>query len=162
MIRKAIPSEAGILTRLTRESKALWGYPKEHFDIWAPELTILPEYIEKNDVFVIEVDGIVAGYYSMVVLQNDIEVGGVRIGKGHWLEHMFIAPTHIGQGLGTRLFAHCREGCKAKGILQLGILADPNAKKFYEKMGCEYHREFQSTIPGRTTPYLTLTLLKHR
>lgn len=156
MIRSAKKNEAKILTRISFASKGYWRYPQEYFEIWNNELTICPGYIEKNDVFVYELDGLIVGYYSIVELTEDIDVSNIKIKEGFWLEHMFIEPDHIGRGIGSKIFFHMRNHCKTKGIEKLRILADPNSKGFYTKMGCEYVKEFPSTIINRTTPYLVL------
>jgi GNAT superfamily N-acetyltransferase len=158
MIRHAKKEEAKILTRLSIESKRYWRYPKEYIQIWNEELIITPEYIEKNDVIAFEDDGKIVGYYSIVELNDDVEISGIKIDKRYWLEHMFIFPDHIGQGIGTNLFDHLKKRCKKKGITELKILADPNSKGFYEKMGCRYQREYPSTIAGRTTPLLSMKI----
>jgi GNAT superfamily N-acetyltransferase len=158
MIRSAKRSEAGILTKISIESKGHWGYPKAFFDLWTDELTISSDDIQNNDVFVVEKEGAIVGYYSIVELKDDIDVSGIRINKGFWLEHMFIAPSSIGKGVGTKMFDHLRDRCRSRGITELGILADPNSKGFYEKMGCEYKGEYPSSIKGRTTPLLRLKL----
>lgn len=98
------------------------------------------------------------GYFSIVEFQQDLEVSGIKIKKGFWLEHMFIVADHIGKGIGTRMFDHLRKRCKVKGIHEVGILSDPHSRGFYEKMGCEYQREFPSTITNRTTPLMVLTI----
>ncbi len=78
--------------------------------------------------------------------------------KGFWLEHLFIDPRHIGNGIGSKLFSHLRDRCKEMGRSELGILADPNSRGFYEKMGWRYIKEIPSNIKNRTTPYLRLQL----
>jgi GNAT superfamily N-acetyltransferase len=158
MIRSAEKEEVQILTKLSFESKGYWAYPKEYLEVWNPELTITSDYIEKNDVLVFESEGAVLGYYSIIELEDDIETSGVKIDKGYWLEHMFVAPKHIGRGIGTIMFDNLRKRCEMKGIRKLRILADPNARGFYEKMGCNYQGEFPSTIAGRTTPMFVLTI----
>jgi len=158
MVRQANTDEADILTKISFASKGYWGYPKEFYDIWSDELTINSDYIQKNDVFVIENEDSILGYYSIVELRDNIEISGVRISKGFWLEHMFVEPKSIGKGLGTAMFHHLRKRCRSRGILELGILADPHSKGFYEKMGCRYNCEFPSTIRNRTTPYLQLKI----
>jgi GNAT superfamily N-acetyltransferase len=158
MIRAAKNTEAGILTKISFKSKGYWDYPKAFFDVWADELTISSNYIQNNDVFVVEKEGAIVGYYSIVELKNDIGVAGIRITKGFWLEHMFIEPSSIGKGIGTKMFDHLRERCRLRGITELGILADPNSRGFYEKMGCEYKGEYASSIKDRTTPYLQLKI----
>lgn len=158
MIRSAQQDEAQLLTEISFAAKGYWNYPEEYYAIWKNELTITPEYIEKNDILVYERDGAAVGYYAIVELHEDIEISGIKICKGYWLEHMFINPKHIGKGIGTRMFDNLRGRCSAKGISQLHILADPHARGFYEKMGCEYLREFPSTIENRTTPYMLLRI----
>ncbi len=154
MIRLATIADSKALTRLSLASKAYWKYPKEYFEIWKNELTISQDYIHSNDVFVYEINNSIIGYYSIVNLEKDVEISGISLGKGIWLEHMFIDPQYIGKGIGTKLFSHLREWCIQTKINKVGILADPNAKGFYKKMGCIYMREYPSTIEGRTTPFL--------
>jgi GNAT superfamily N-acetyltransferase len=109
-------------------------------------------------VFVFVRGGEIIGYHSIVTLERDIEVSGIRLEKGHWLEHMFFSPKYIGQGVGRTMFDHVRKRCEVRGVAHLSILADPNSRQFYERMGCRYEREFPSTIKHRTTPLLSLTI----
>lgn len=157
-IRPARKSDPPILTALSFESKGHWGYPKEYFEIWKNELTITSEYIQKNDVFVWEEEIEIFGYYSIVQLKDDVELAGIIIENGYWLEHMFLLPVYLGRGIGTSLFAHLRKRCEMRGIGELKILADPHSIGFYKKMGCKYQGEYPSSIPGRTTPLLSLDL----
>jgi GNAT superfamily N-acetyltransferase len=158
MIRRAKIEEATILTKISFESKGYWDYPEEFFDIWSQELTISSEDIQNNDVFVFENVGRIIGFYSIVELKNDMVISGITLSKGFWLEHLFITPSSIGKGIGTQLFEHLRTRCASCGIDELGILADPNSRGFYETMGCEYRREYPSTIKNRTIPYLQLKI----
>jgi GNAT superfamily N-acetyltransferase len=158
MIRQAKNQEADILTKISFSAKGYWDYPQEFLDIWSRELTISPDYISDNDVFVFETNGVIIGYYSIVRLRSEIDVSGTLIARGFWLDHMFIEPGSIGRGIGTELFDHLRKRCLHRGINELGILADPHSRGFYEKMGCEYKREYPSSIRNRTTPYLQLRL----
>ncbi len=148
--------EAQLLTQVSFASKRYWGYPEDYFRIWESELTISPAYIESNDVWVYEQDETIVGFYSLLLLEKQLKVGGTVLESGHWLDHMFIRPSHIGRGIGTDLFIHLRARCAKRNIRKISMLADPNAKGFYEKMGCCYVREIQSTIAGRTTPQLVL------
>lgn len=52
MIRPVKLHEAIILTRISFASKKHWVYPQEYFTAWKNELTISPDYIEKNTLFV--------------------------------------------------------------------------------------------------------------
>ena len=162
MIRQANQNEFKILTKISFSSKGYWEYPTDYFDIWNDELTITPEYIKENTVYVYEIKNEILGYYSIIELKENLEVSRIVIPKGFWLEHMFILPKYIGYGIGTKLFTHIREICLSKKIPKLSILADPNAKGFYEKMGCQYQGEFPSTIHDRTTPWLVLEVSNHK
>ncbi len=158
MIRPAQIEEAEILTEISFSCKRYWKYPEEYYCIWDGELTISPDYISSNDVWVYEIGLEILAYYSLVALAEEIKVVGLALERGHWLEHMFVRPTHIGFGLGSELFVHLSDRCSKKKIKRLNILADPNARGFYQKMGCSYVQEFPSTIVGRTTPHLVLSL----
>lgn len=160
MIRRVRIQEANILTKISFSSKGYWNYPKEFFEKWSNELTISSDYIQNNAVFVFEKDGNIIGYYSIVELKDDIEIADIKINKGFWLEHMFIEPQSIGKGIGTKLFQHLRKWCTSLDVSELGILADPHSRGFYEKMGCEYMLEYPSTIKNRTTPYFQLKITK--
>jgi maltose O-acetyltransferase len=156
MIRAARPGDAASLTELTFSSKRHWHYPEHYYDIWRNELTITPQYVEAHRVYVYEQGGIICGYYSLVTLVEELQVGTITIYRGTWLEHMFVHPDRLHTGIGTRLLGHLREACRARGVSLVRVLADPNARGFYEKSGWKYVEEHPSTIPGRTTPLLTL------
>jgi len=158
MIRRAKKTESEVLTKLSFASKRYWGYPESYFKVWSRELIISRDYIEQNDVFVYGDDGSITAYYSIVELVDNVEFSGVILDKGFWLEHMFVRPENIGEGIGTQLFKHLQQQCLERGISKLRILADSNAKGFYDKMGCTYQQEYPSTIENRTTPYLVLEL----
>lgn len=154
----AVPHEADILTSLSFRSKKYWHYPEEYFEIWADELTVTGQYISDNHVFIARVQGVVVGYYSVVEVKEDFEIAALRIEKGIWLDHMFIEPPFIGQKIGTAMVEHLKTMWRERRIKKIRVLADPNARRFYEKSGFCYIREFPSTIVGRTTPLLELIL----
>lgn len=157
-IRNARPEEATYLTELSFASKGYWKYPQSYFQRWRQELTITADYILANGVYVCVCGHTICGYYSLLDLQEDLSISGVVLKAGIWLEHMFVHPDNIGQRVGTRLFEHMRDVVQAQGLSHIHLLADPHARKFYEKMGCAYQGEYPSSIPGRTTPYLVYAL----
>ncbi|AGF78698.1 acetyltransferase (GNAT) family protein [Desulfocapsa sulfexigens DSM 10523] len=134
MIRQAEIQEAEILTEISFNSKGYWNYPKEFYEIWSKELIISSDYIQNNDVLVFENAGKIIGYYSIVELKDDIEISGIIISKGFWLEHVFIESHSIGQGIGTKMFDHLRERCSSHGLCELGILADSNSEDSMRKL----------------------------
>lgn len=154
MIRRADCKEHHILTEISFASKNYWNYPEEFLQIWQEELTITKKYILQNEVVVIENGQSILGYYSLAHLKSALHFSNFTIEAGHWMEHLFIQPSFIGKGLGKKLFEHCLKLCRSKNISKLKILADPNAKGFYLKLGCNYIKDCPSSIEGRTTPYL--------
>lgn len=158
VIRRVKPEEADLLTEISLQSKAYWNYPESFFRAWLPELTITYQYIKDNIVRAVQLGEHLVGYYSLVQLRHDLEVAGEVLACGYWLEHMFVLPHWIGRGYGTAMMDHLQAICRARGIDTLKVLADPNARPFYEKTGWRFLRDFPSTIPGRTTPMLQLAL----
>lgn len=159
-IRRAKPLEYRTLTEISFASKRYWNYPDTYFEIWRDELTLTEKYIVDNDVFVFEQNNVVIGYYSIVTLQRDIVVSGIKFPKGDWLDHMFVMPKFLRQKIGSEMCKHVKTFCKENYLTQLHVLADPNSRGFYEKMGFEYQKEYPSTISGRTTPLLIIQLKK--
>ncbi|HEX2944991.1 MAG TPA: GNAT family N-acetyltransferase [Clostridia bacterium] len=159
-IRKAVPSDSKILTALTFASKRYWNYPEEYIRIWEDELTILEDYINNNEVYAAEVSGYIAGYASILYNPEDHLSGLTLVRKGYWLEHLFIHPDFIRQGIGVMLLDHVKSKCRDIGdCTKLFIFADPHAKGFYIKQGAVFLEDCPSSIPGRTLPLLELDIL---
>ncbi len=123
-IKRAIPSQAKTLTQIAIAAKRHWGYPERWIEIWSPILTISPESIEKHDTYIAHVNGKPAGFYALSVKENKAS-----------LEHLWVLPDHIGEGIGRVLFNHALSFCRESGVLILEIESDPNAQGFYERMG---------------------------
>ncbi|WP_136810748.1 GNAT family N-acetyltransferase [Desulfosediminicola flagellatus] len=157
-IREAIIDEHELLTDISFKSKSYWNYPSSYFDIWKNELTITNNYIAKNNVFALENANQVIGYYSIIFLKSNFQMKNIVLEKGFWLEHMFLLPDFIKQGFGREMISHFKQYCTENNIFKVNVLADPNAKVFYEKMGFKYIEDFPSTIEGRTTPLLEINI----
>jgi GNAT superfamily N-acetyltransferase len=79
-------------------------------------------------------------------------------GETRVLEHFWIAPAHIGRGVGRTLFAHTVATLNAHGATTLRIESDPNAEGFYLKMGARRVGDVPAMPLPRTLPLLVLTL----
>src|SRR5215831_4000276 len=123
-IRRAMPDEAAALTALAHAAKQHWNYPASWIESWKSDLTLTPDFIAHHEVFVAIVDGAIAGCSALVVSEGLAE-----------LEHMWIRPEHMGQGVGRALFEHILDRAGAHGFSDIELSADPNAEKFYERMG---------------------------
>jgi N-acetylglutamate synthase-like GNAT family acetyltransferase len=146
-IRKASTEDHPVLTRLAHDAKRHWGYPDHWIKHWKDALTITPEYIQANQVFVAEEGERILGFYALVVSQDQAE-----------LDHMWVSPEQMGTGVGKELFIHAMRGAKGQNISEVEILSDPNAEGFYKKMGAYRTGESVSEIDGqpRVLPRLTI------
>ena len=123
-IRPAAPSEAEVLSGLALAGKRHWGYPEPWLEAWRGLLTITPDYLAAHVVACAEEGtGRVVGFYALE-----------REGDRCRLEHLWLAPSLIGGGLGRQLFEHAVQAARALGAADLLIEADPNAEGFYLHM----------------------------
>ena len=111
------------------------------------DLTISPEFVAANQVYVAERDGSLLGFYALIVRDDKAE-----------LDHLWVAPEHIGTGVGKELFLHAMQDAARRDVAAVEILADPNAEGFYRKMGAHRIGETVSEIDGepRTLPLLAI------
>lgn len=157
VIRPAAKTESAVLTDISFCAKRVWGYPEEYFTVWKNELTITPEYIEKNRVFAAEQGGEIIGYFSVVEVKQGFYSGKVFVRQGFWLEHIFVRPSQMRKGVGRELMRFCRQYCLNEGIARLYIFSDPHARGFYEKLGAVYLGESPSSIEGRSVSLFEYT-----
>jgi N-acetylglutamate synthase-like GNAT family acetyltransferase len=152
-IRRATPDEADKLTALAHAAKRHWNYPREWIDSWASDLTITPEFIANNEVFVAIVDEAIAGCGALVT--------GERLAE---LEHMWIYPEQMGKGVGRALFEHVSRRAGDLGFSELELSADPNAEAFYERMGADRIGEVPADMFGqvRVLPRMRVDLDRAR
>ena len=66
-IRKASPEDAGSLTQIAHDAKRHWGYPEHWIKHWQDDLTISPDFIVANQVFVAEQDDQILGFYALKI-----------------------------------------------------------------------------------------------
>lgn len=151
VIRPALPNEAELLSALALRSKAHWGYSTEFLNACREELSHSPEQIASSDfVFqVSEIAGAIVGFYALKRL-SDMEVE---------LDALFIAPEHIGQGIGRALMEHALRTAVAHGAMSLVTQSDPFAESFYQAAGgVRTGMRESGSIPGRYLPVLKFTL----
>jgi GNAT superfamily N-acetyltransferase len=147
VIRQASPKEAAALTQIAHDAKRHWGYPEHWIQHWHEDLTISSDFITNNQVYVADCESEIVGFYALVVRGRKAE-----------LEHMWVAPKHIGTGVGKELFIHAMQISARDKISEVEISADPNAEGFYKRMGARRTGEVSSEIDGqeRRLPRLTI------
>jgi GNAT superfamily N-acetyltransferase len=87
-------------------------------------IVIHPEQIATDVVYVYEIDGQIAGFYSLVAHQDHAE-----------LDFLFVDDAFQGQQIGRMLFQHMRAEARRLGYARVEIVAHPPAAAFYERMG---------------------------
>ena len=147
----AQPSDAAELTAIANRSKQYWGYPEKWMKMWAEELEIQPEFIEKETLIKVMIKEKTIGFYA---LQPHASY------EGTGLAHFWLLPKYIGKGYGRPMFLHVLETARAGGAERLIVESDPYASGFYEKMGGRKIGDLQSSIPGRTLPVYAFVMKK--
>ena len=74
------------------------------------------------------------------------------VSKGYWMEHIFINPGYINQGVGTMLIEHMKKYCGTNNIHSLNVFVDPHAEGFYKKTGATFRYMSKSNIRDREIP----------
>ena len=137
-IRHAKPDEADALTELAHAAKRYWGYPENWIEHWKHDLTITPEFIKRNETFVVTIGEEIVGCCAIVINDSRAE-----------LEHMWIKPEHMGAGVGRTLLLHAKDRAVNLKVSALELSADPNAEGFYQRMGATRIGEVRSEIEGQ-------------
>ncbi|GHD86871.1 GNAT family N-acetyltransferase [Streptomyces naganishii] len=134
-LRAGRPDEAGELNALALRSKAHWGYPDSALAAGRTQLEVTADEMGQRRVTVAEQDGRLLGFAT---LEGSGPHG--RLGL------LFVEPSAIGRGHGTRLYRHVLEEAARLGFERVLIDADPHAEGFYRRMGAQ--RGGASSEPG--------------
>jgi GNAT superfamily N-acetyltransferase len=148
-IIRAKPSEAATLSAIAWAAKAFWGYPSHWMEQWREQLTIAPNFIAENETFAAIINRQTVAFHALLQTADVLR-----------LEHLWVLPNWMGQGIGRTLFRHAAERAAARGVLSLTIEADPHAEPFYQHMGATRVGTTTSEIDGcrRELPLLILDL----
>ncbi len=150
-LRCAAADEVPALDALALAAKAHWGYPPEQLAIWAPGLALDAERVSAGGLYVAEAAGQLCGF-----------AGLLRVGRLMRLDHLWVLPAAMGQGVGRALLAHARAQARAAGAPAILIDADPHAEPFYLACGARRCGSIAAPIAGKASrcrPQLVLTSL---
>ena len=153
-LRAARADEHAALTALARRAKAHWGYPAAALARWHDALTVTRASIESLPTAVAERDGAVVGFFQLRLDGPDVA-----------LEHLWVQPEQIGQGIGRALLQRAFDETHAAGHQRLCIDADPHAEAFYRACGAERVGLVAAPIEGqpqRVRPQMVLATLRHQ
>jgi len=144
---KALPEESEFLTELAHRSKRHWGYNEEWIELWRTGLTFTTIFIASHHVIIAKQDGNPAGVYALVPKDG-----------GEEMEHFWVLPEYMMQGIGRAMIEHAKASARSRGIRRIYIVSDPHAEGFYVKMGAYRIGEMPSKPEGRRLPCLLLEL----
>ena len=147
LIRRAVPSDSERLTAIAHAAKARWGYPPAWLELWRDDLTVTPAFVARQLTLCADVDGTTAGFAA-----------AVKGALGWELEHLWVLPAFMGQGVGRDLLSAMLERLRAVGAESLRIASDPHAVGFYERLGAHLVGEVDSLPLGRRLPVLSLAV----
>ena len=146
-IRRASKAEAEQLSGIALAAKKHWDYPEPWFELWSDMLKITPEFISNNNVWVATYNNQAVGFAAISMNETVAE-----------LEHMWVIPKYMGQGVGKNLMTKVMQYCIHAGMKSLRIESDPNARAFYEKMGARFTGYVESIPKPRKLPVLVIEL----
>ena len=148
-IRRADRTDAAALTIIAHAAKRHWNYPAAWIRMWREQLTVTPAYVDEHRVFVVEIDGTVGGFYALTGTGPVIE-----------LDHLWVDPGCIGEGLGRRLLEHALAEASRGGAQRIEIDSDPHAETFYEHLGARRIGKTAAPVEGDAARYLPRMVLK--
>ena len=121
---RAIPEQARALTEIALAAKSSWHYPAAWLRAWESQLTVSPEFIRHTPTFVALRDRTPLAWAAVNFDTTDAH-----------LEHLWVHPAAMHQGLGRTLFRHIETIARAHHATRLLILSDPHAENFYFRLG---------------------------
>lgn len=138
--------DAAALTEIRISAKGYWGYSTAVLESWRPAMQITADYIRNNWVYTIDRDGQRVGFYALT--RNE----------PHELDHLWLHPCAIGQGIGRQAWQHALATARAQNIASLRIVSDADAVGFYLHLGAVRIGELFSAVQNRMLPVLEFVI----
>lgn len=137
-IVRAAAGNADALTKIAFAAKRHWQYPEDWMRRWERVLTITPDDVSRHPTFVAVVDSELIGFCAVQIAAETAV-----------LEHLWVLPAFMGQGVGRALFQHAETVARAAGARRLRITGDPHAELFYARMGATVYGREPASIDGQ-------------
>lgn len=87
-------------------------------------------------------DALVAGSFLFVVAVDASTGRAIGMGRAisdgtsdAWLQDIVVLPDHRGKGIGRAIVKALLDGCVQRGLVWVGIVAEPGTRGFYEPLG---------------------------
>lgn len=136
--RPASTEDAPTLSAIAHAAKAHWQYSHAQIEAWREELTVSPDMIAANRVYVAQVGEVIAGFFVLTPAARQWTLG-----------HFWVPPSHMGCGIGRAMFSYASGIAAQGGAIELLIHADPNAERFYTACGAMRVGDVDAPIPGQ-------------
>lgn len=134
-IRPARAAEHARLSAIAIEAKCHWGYAPELIDGWRADLAVTPAQIEQGVGRVAE--------WRM----QPCGVAVARPGDPWELQHLWVRPAAMRQGIGRALLQEVADAAWRRGARVLRIVSDPFAAGFYRALGARDAGVVAAPIP---------------
>ena len=89
----------------------------------------------------------IAGSFAFLVVTE----GGRTIAMGRaisdgasdaYIQDVVVLPTHRGRGIGGEVVARLARHCTERGLVWIGLVAEPGTAAFYERLGFRVMKDF--------------------
>ncbi len=131
-VRRALPSERGLLVALMAEFYAESGFPFDAERAGAAFDQLLAA-AGRGSAWLLESEGEIAGYF-VLTLSFSMEFGG----PSAFLDDLFVRERFRGRGLGALALARLREECESLGVRAVHLEVAPGneaALRLYRRAG---------------------------
>ena len=123
-IRPALPKERLELEALQRRASMALGTYSEQLEAHPDAIDLPREQLERGEVLVAELDGLMAGFAAIIADEGKAELDG-----------LFVEPDLWRQGIGAALVEAAVHEARRKGLTLVTVVANPAARRFYERCG---------------------------
>ncbi len=126
-----VEATSGHVDELTDLIQASSAYQGEYAVILAG-YRMKPSYLDDHPTRIALVDGVVAGFYSLIPEPAELDL-------------LFVADSAQGLGLGAALVAHMLDRARDLGATTVRVVSHPPAVGFYQRVGAR----LIGTVPPR-------------
>ena len=131
-VRLARREEREALEALQRRASLALEEHRDQLEAEPDAIELPIGMIERDEVFVAELDGEVAGFAVVLIGDEVAELDG-----------LFVEPEHWRKGVGAALVDVATHEARKRGMA-LMVTANPSAREFYEKCGFTVEGEAQT------------------
>ena len=124
-------------------------------DAWPPEAVVAlyesAGWWRESEAGRAAIGPMIAGSFAfLVVTEGEQTIGmGRAISDGvsdAYIQDVVVLPAHRGRGIGAEIVARLTRRCTERGLVWIGLVAEPGTTAFYERLG---YRVLAGYVPMR-------------